>query len=70
MSEEQSYVSINEGSVILGVGRSTFNRLRADPAFPKAYRLGGTLLRWKKTDLIDWIETRKEGADEQQKSNP
>ena len=65
MDSSQSFVSINEGCEVLGVGRTTFNNLRKCAGFPKPRKLGGTVLRWRLAELVEWADSQKEGGKEQ-----
>lgn len=49
-----------ESSEYLGVGRTTFQRLRAHPAFPKPVFFPGTSHpRWRRADLDKYIEASR-----------
>ena len=42
---------------LLGISRSTFDRLRSKGELPPPVVLAGTITRWRRRELIKWIET-------------
>lgn len=49
-------IGIKEVAAIVGVSVDTIRRLRADPDFPKAKKVG-TALRWKLGEIIAWNDS-------------
>ncbi len=55
----------DQGAMLLGVSRATFDRCRKRPDFPKARIISdGHLLRFKTIELIEWLDSRQEGEDD------
>lgn len=54
-----------QGAMLLGVSRASFDRYRKRPDFPKARIISdGHLLRFKTVELIEWLDSRQEGKDD------
>jgi predicted DNA-binding transcriptional regulator AlpA len=45
---------------LIKVSRTTFWRLTRQPDFPKAFPLSPRLRGWKKSELLGWLENRRE----------
>ncbi len=43
---------------ITGMSRSSIYRLMRSGSFPLPVRVGATAVRWKESDIADWIESR------------
>ena len=43
---------------ITGVSRASIYRLMRNGSFPLPVRVGSTAVRWKESDIADWIESR------------
>ncbi|MGY4828190.1 helix-turn-helix transcriptional regulator [Sphaerotilaceae bacterium SBD11-9] len=41
---------------LLSVSEATFDRMVANGAFPKPVKVGPRLVRWKATDIRDWLD--------------
>lgn len=44
---------------ILGVKRTTRQRITRLPGFPKSFKLGGTCEVWDSEEVYQWLETQK-----------
>jgi len=42
----------------LGVSRTQFWRMRKREGFPPPYRLSAGVQRWRRSDLIAWLQSR------------
>lgn len=52
-----------QGAMLLGVSRATFDRCRKRSDFPKARIISdGHLVRFKTAELIEWLDSRQEEA--------
>lgn len=60
IAERERYIGIKEACRILGVSRSTIDRLRKrrPSGFPTEYRPWGSSPRFRKADLQDWVEAQ------------
>ena len=53
------YLKPGEAAKLLGIGRTTFWRLRRDdPSFPEPRHFAGHA-RFRRTDLIEWADTHR-----------
>ena len=43
---------------ITGMGRSSIYRLMHDGTFPRPVRVGPAAVRWRASDIDDWLATR------------
>lgn len=43
---------------ITGMSRASIYRLMRSGSFPLPVRVGSTAVRWKESDIADWIESR------------
>ncbi len=51
----------NEQAAMLGVSRCTIHRLeKADPTFPKKIQIGVQAVGRMESELVAWIESKKE----------
>lgn len=56
-------LTIDEASSLLRIAKPTLFRLKKqDESFPKAIKIGHRTL-WKKADIINYINLKKEAAD-------
>ena len=47
---------------LVGMSRSTINRLRKQGAFPKpSHNLGVRMLAWSTADVLAWMESKRVG---------
>lgn len=64
-SEPDKLLSMNELIEVISFSRSKINNLRNpenerhDPTFPKPVDTGSTALRWRESDINEWISSRK-----------
>lgn len=42
---------------LTGLGKSTIYRMIASETFPSPVGIGGTTVRWRESDIKDWIAT-------------
>lgn len=57
---EERLLTIREVASLLGVSRCQVWRLRKAAAdFPRPLHLTPTIKRWRRTDLMTWVETRR-----------
>lgn len=47
-----------QGAAFLGVGVSSWYRLRRDPSFPPAREIAPGLFRWVASELAEWLISR------------
>ncbi|MBU2804054.1 AlpA family phage regulatory protein [Acidithiobacillus ferridurans] len=50
-----------QAAELLGIGRTTLWRYARLPGFPCRIRLGDNAVGWLESDLLAWLESRKEG---------
>ena len=50
--------------VVTGISRSSIYRLKERGDFPQPVRVGRTAVRWKESDIADWMESRPEAGGE------
>ena len=43
---------------ITGLGRSSIYRLMPDGEFPRPVKVGSAAVRWRASDITDWLESR------------
>ena len=43
---------------ITGMGRSSIYRLMKNGGFPRPVRVGPAAVRWRASDIADWLESR------------
>uniref|UniRef100_UPI003F84F059 helix-turn-helix transcriptional regulator n=1 Tax=Cupriavidus ulmosensis TaxID=3065913 RepID=UPI003F84F059 len=55
---QERFVRSEEASTRTGLSRRTLFRLVKANEFPAPYRLTGSLLGWRETDVDRWIESR------------
>lgn len=55
--DDPALVPIEGACAVLGVSRSSFDRLRAEPGFPPPFRIG-RLLRFNTRALCAWLASR------------
>ncbi len=53
---------------VTGISRSSIYRLKERGEFPQPVRVGRTAVRWKESDIAEWIESRPKAGDDE--SNP
>jgi predicted DNA-binding transcriptional regulator AlpA len=53
------YVSAHEITKFLGIGTTTFYRLSKRADFPESYSLSPHCTRWKKDEILDFMESIK-----------
>lgn len=56
MAEEPLLIDQKEAIRLSGLPRSTWYRLRASGRAPKPVRLDGTRPRWRRADILRWVE--------------
>ena len=49
---------------ITGMSRASIYRLMQRGEFPRPVKVGSTAVRWKKSDIAAWIESRPEATRE------
>ena len=49
-------LSAEQSAIFLGISERLFHELRHTPDFPKAVMLGARCVRWKRTDLSNYID--------------
>jgi len=54
------YLRAKDAAEYLGVARSTFSNLTKQKDFPKPIRLSETLVLYKRAELDEWIEKRRQ----------
>ena len=54
---EKAVMSEAEVRTMIGIGRTTLYRLRQEGKFPAPINLGTRTLRFRKTDVEDWLST-------------
>lgn len=57
-------INLNEVTKKLSIHKSTIYRLLKNDDFPKQIKLGGKIVRWRESDIDEWIErktTNQEG---------
>lgn len=57
---ENRIVRAKEAMRITGMSRAHLYRAAAEPGFPPKYRLSARCVGWMHSDLIAWLESRKE----------
>ncbi|WP_083841544.1 AlpA family transcriptional regulator [Pseudovibrio sp. FO-BEG1] len=59
MSEfHDRYIARREVESILGLSRSTIYKLLANGDFPPPIKLIGRTVRWRKSEILAWADTR------------
>jgi predicted DNA-binding transcriptional regulator AlpA len=61
-TNEKEFLSQVEASALIGVHVNTLNKLSKGPDGPPYARLTPRLLRYKRSDLLAWLESRKRAA--------
>ena len=58
----KTLLTINEVSEMLGLSKTTIERMRrhSDTNFPPAIRISEKCIRFDRSDILSWIEKRKE----------
>jgi excisionase family DNA binding protein len=57
MSENQVLLSAEEISEMLGINKSFLYSLKSAGRLPPSIRLSRRAVRWRKSDVMRWIET-------------
>ena len=53
---QSELLDARHAAALLALGRTTLFKLDAAAKIPSAIRLGGRLVRWRRADLVRWIE--------------
>jgi predicted DNA-binding transcriptional regulator AlpA len=56
---EERLMTIREVAALLGVSRCQVWRLRKASDFPRPLHLTPTIKRWRRTDLMTWVQTKR-----------
>lgn len=59
MREQKEYLNTKETQEFLGIKRSFFYALRRQKDFPAAIKLSQNSVRYKHSDLVTWLESKK-----------
>jgi predicted DNA-binding transcriptional regulator AlpA len=54
---ESMLINANTLAALLGVSRAKLFRMKAAGQLPKPIRLGGSCVKWRRVEVIDWIES-------------
>ena len=60
MKPEEKLVRVKDVLEITGMSRSTIWRLVNSGDFPAPYKLGPRMNAWHKSEIVTWIESRRE----------
>jgi len=52
-------IRLEDVSVMLSVSKRTISRLIKDKDFPEPYRISASVLRWKKSVVENWLQSRQ-----------
>ena len=52
------FIDVKRVAEILGVSVATVHRLRSDDDFPKARAISERCVRWRKSEIEDWLNSR------------
>jgi len=58
--EDRGYLRAKDAAKYLGVARSTFSNFTKQKDFPKPIKLSRTLVLYKRAELDEWIEKRRQ----------
>ena len=58
-SEKESlFINAKEVSLLIGVSRGTLRRMQSQAGFPKPFSISRRLKKWKRSDIMAWIESQ------------
>lgn len=60
INEELELLTTTEVTELLKIKRGSMNLWIAKGLFPKPIKMGERLIRWKKSDISEWIAKKKE----------
>ena len=60
---EKEYLDQAEAAALIGVHVNTMVKLGRSGEGPPRARVGPRLVRYRRSDLVGWMESRKEGAE-------
>jgi len=52
-------IRLNDIEKMLNVSKRTVFRLLADGDFPVPFRISANVLRWRRSAILNWLETRQ-----------
>ena len=52
-------ITSREIQALVGLGRSATHNLTRQPGFPNPYRINARTLRWDRSEVMAWLEERK-----------
>ncbi|MGY0652662.1 helix-turn-helix transcriptional regulator [Luteimonas sp. A537] len=58
--DDERMLDKKEVAALIGMSVSSVDNLRKTPEFPKHVSYGPNTIRWKKIDIVQWIDQRKE----------
>ena len=58
MTENQILLTRKQVESLAGIGRSLIYKLMSENKFPRPVRISDYAVRWKKSEILDWIESR------------
>ena len=58
MSAEQVLLNRRQVETLTGIGRSLIYKLMPEGRFPKPVKVSTQAVRWKRAEVLDWINSR------------
>lgn len=55
---DEALLTTEEAAALLGMGASTLRAWRAEGLGPRFYRVGPRLKRYRRADVLAWLESR------------
>jgi predicted DNA-binding transcriptional regulator AlpA len=52
-------IGLEEISTLMSVSKRTISRLIKEGDFPQPYRISASVLRWKKSVVLEWLNSRQ-----------
>ena len=62
--EIQEYLNVKQVTALLGISRNTLYIWQRDRDFPKALKIGSKAVRFRRSEILAWLETRPRATGE------
>lgn len=62
--EEVRLLNERQVAELVGVSKSTLRRMVSANEFPKPIRIGKRAIRWRRSEVLEWIDSRPRATEE------
>ena len=61
---EERLLNEREVAELIGVSKSTLRRMVSANEFPKPIRIGKRAIRWRKSEVLEWLASRPRATEQ------